>query len=167
MDISEKDTVRSMNCANNYRLVLMNKVKPDYLAEVRRPTKWLAISLLLIGVLVSTGCFLLATAILIMDINGAPLGPVWGCIILFGVVSVVSGWMLIRLLREARAVNGKTMMPVLFIQLFGVVFLIGLCAAAIANGKPLLFGEAFAVALAMIGIRRLILQSTSDAVQSG
>jgi hypothetical protein len=57
-------------------------------------------------------------------------------------------------------------MPVLFIQLFGVVFLVGICVAAVANGKPLLFGQAFGVALAMIGIRRLLRQSTSDVVES-
>jgi hypothetical protein len=48
------------------------------------------------------------------------------------------------------------MMPEWFIRAFGIVFFVGLCIAAFTEGHPILLAEAFGVAIAMIGIGRLL-----------
>ena len=132
--------------------------KQDYVATVSNHTKWTAVVALLLGTLVSAACFLIVLAVTIVGIDDAPTGPLYGCIAIFGTLTFASGWMLVRLIRHRRASNGRTVMPEWFIQLFGCVFLIGLCATAMFNGRMWLFAEAFGVAVAMIGIRSLLNQ---------
>lgn len=131
-------------------------LRPDYLAEVSKPTRWTTIALLLLAATASSACFLLAVGVAIVGPDNVPIGPLCGCLVIFGLLSITSGWILIRLLRRHRANNGKTVMPERFIQLFGVAFLIAICIAAVANEKPWLIGEAVSVAMAMIGIRVLL-----------
>ena len=66
--------------------------------------------------------------------------------------------MFIRLVRNQLAENGYTVMPLKFIQIFGVVFLIGLCVSAIVLQNGLLLAEAAAIGIAMVRVRKLIPQ---------
>lgn len=136
--------------------------KHEYIANVSAPERWAAIATLLAGAIVSAACFLLAVGVAIVGVDDMPISPLYGCIAIFGLLTSVCGWMLIRLLRRQRAANGRTVMPEWFIQLAGIVFLIGICAIAILRGIPWLFGEALGVAVAMIGIRVLLRQSLPD-----
>jgi|GEM_PF-5612585 len=47
-------------------------------------------------------------------------------------------------------------MPEWFIQMFGIVFLAGICGTAIFNRQWWLMAEAAGVAFAMIGVRSLL-----------
>jgi hypothetical protein len=49
-----------------------------------------------------------------------------------------------------------TTMPEWFIRAFGIVMFAGLCIAAVTDGHPILLVEGFGVAIAMIGIGRLL-----------
>jgi len=140
--------------------------KPDYVARVSEPTRWSAIVLLLVATIVSTACFLLVVGIAILGIDDVPAGPLYSCMAIFGVLTVVCGWMLIRLLRRHRASNGRTVMPEWFIQLFGVVFFVGICVTAIFKGQWWLFSEALGVAFAMIGVRTLLRHEISEVEES-
>jgi hypothetical protein len=137
-------------------------LRPDYTAEVRRPTRWIAIALLMAATLTSAACFAVAAGVAIVGAKGVPTAALWGCLVVFGVLSGVCGWILIRLLRNARAENGRTTMPEWFIQIFGVILFVAICRVAIAEGRPLLFAEALGVALSMIGIRGLLRVPNGD-----
>lgn len=91
-----------------------------------------------------------------------PVGPLLGCLVVFGTLTLACGWISIRLIRKHRAANGRTVMPEWFIQAFGFVFLIGICFTALMNGRMWLFGEAVGVAFAMIGVRSLLNQGQSN-----
>lgn len=134
----------------------MPMTKHDYIANVSDAEQWLATIALLVATLVSAACLLLVIGAAIVGIIDVSSGPFLGCVAIFGPLTTVCGWMLIRMLRRRRASNGRTVMPDRFIQLFGFVFLIGICATAILNGRLWLFGEALGVALAMIGVRKLL-----------
>lgn len=136
--------------------------KLDYLSEVNGTTRKLVMFFLLIATLVSASCFFLAVALAIVGPKDVPAGPLLCSIAIFGLLTFVSGWFLIRLLLHLKANNQKTVMPETFIQLFGVVFLIGICVTAISDGIWWLFGEGVAIAGAMIGIRRLLRESSQD-----
>ncbi|MEM7558628.1 MAG: hypothetical protein AAF394_05865 [Planctomycetota bacterium] len=133
--------------------------KQDYIANVSVPERWAAIAMLLAGTIVSAACFLLAVGVAIVGVDDMRTSPLYGCIAIFGLLTAVCGWMLIRMLRRQRAANGRTVMPEWFIQLAGIVFLIGICVIAVLGRIPWLFSEALGVALAMIGIRVLLRQS--------
>lgn len=130
--------------------------RPDYTADVRRPTKWMAISLLMAATLTSILCLALAVGVAIIGGKELPATALWGCLAIFTFFSLASGWMLIRLLRNVRARNGRTTMPEWFIQAFGVVLLAAICVVAFTERRPLLLGEAMGVAVAMMGIRSLL-----------
>ncbi len=140
--------------------------RPNYLAEVRKPTRWTAIALLLLAAAASSACFLLSVGVAIVGPDNLPIGPLCGCLAVFGLLSITSGWILIRLLRRQRANNGKTVMPEWFIQFFGGVFLLAICITAVANNEPWLFGEAIGVAVAMIGIRVMLRREESASNES-
>ena len=111
-----------------------------------------------VSTLVCCACFLVSVAIAIIAIDKAPIGPLLGCLGIFGALTLTCGWISIRLIRKHRAANGRTVMPEWFIQAFGFVFLIGICLTALVNGRMWLFGEAVGVAFAMIGVRHLLNQ---------
>ena len=130
--------------------------KQHYISEVSQPVRSSAIAAIVAAALVCAACFLIVVGIAIVAIDKAPFGPLMGCIGIFGLLTCVSGWISIRLLRKQRTANGRTVMPEWFIQIFGIVFLIGICMAAVINGQMWLLGEGVGIAIAMIGIRSLL-----------
>ena len=135
--------------------------KPDYTANVSEPERYSAVVALMLGTIVSAFCLLLMLAFAMFGDDDGPAGPLYLCLAIFGTTTIVCGWILIRLLRRRRASNGRTVMPLWFIQVFGVLFLTGLCATAFFNGHRWLAAEAVGAALAMIGIRSLLRKSES------
>ncbi len=132
--------------------------KQHYIEQVSTPARLLSMVTMTASTLVCSAFFLVSVAIAIVAFDKAPLGPLLGCLGIFGTLTVACGWISIRLLRKHRAANGQTVMPEWFIQGFGVVFLIGICCTAMINGRMWLFGEAVGVAFAMIGVRQLLNQ---------
>ena len=134
-------------------------LKTNYIAEMNDSTRRLAIAALVVAMVVCSACFSVAVAVAILHIPNqpnAPIGPLFGCIAIFGFLTIATSWMTIRLIRHERAENGRTVMPESFIQIFGILFLIGILAMAILNRNIWLVGEAVGIAFAMIGIRSLI-----------
>ena len=139
-------------------------LKTNYISKMSDSVRKLAIAALVPAMLVCAACFSLAVSIAILHAPGkvdAPLGPLTGCILIFGFLTFATAWMAIRLLRKERASNGQTVMPELFIQIFGMLFLIGIVAAAIVNKNIWLAGQGVGIAFAMIGIRSLIRREES------
>jgi hypothetical protein len=99
----------------------------DYLEPVRRPVRWAAIVALGVAVLVLTAIELFVAAIPFFAPGYTPDDApfILGVLALFGAFLVVCSWMLVRLLRDGRAANGVTVMPLWFIRLSGVAFLAG------------------------------------------
>lgn len=128
--------------------------KHDYIADVSVPEKWCAAVALFVATLVSATCLLLVVASAIIGMVDA-LRAFVGCLI-FGLFTIICGWILVRMLRRQRASNGRTVIPEWFIQLFGTLFLICISTTAILSGRMWLFGEALGVAFAMIGVRSLL-----------
>jgi hypothetical protein len=136
--------------------------KQHYISQVGAPVRQLSMVAMTLSTLVCFACFLLSVSIAIIAIDKAPIGPLLGCLVIFGTLTLVCGWISIRLLRKYRAANGRTVMPEWFIQGFGFVFLSGICLTALMNGRMWLFGEAVGVVFAMIGVRYLLKQGRSD-----
>lgn len=134
----------------------MSLLRANYTAEVRRPTRWLAIGLLMAASLVSCTCLAACVGVALLRIKGVPVGALWGSLAVFAVLSGASVWMLIRMLRGVRAQNGRTVMPLWFIQGFGVLVICGVVFAAVKERNLLLLVEGLGVALAMLGIRRML-----------
>ena len=130
--------------------------KRDYTAEMGEPARRMAIAVLVPATIVCAACFLIALAVAIVDFRGAPIGPLLGCILIFGGLAFATCWMAVRLIKRERAANARTTMPERFIQIFGIFFLIGLVFAAILDRNVWLLGEGVGVAFAMITIRSLI-----------
>ncbi|MFM7739287.1 MAG: hypothetical protein ACKO9H_07785, partial [Planctomycetota bacterium] len=142
------------------RLHSMNK--QHYISEAPLASKHLSMVAMAVSTLVCCACFLLSVAIVIIGIDKALIGPLIGCLGIFGTLALACGWISIRLIRKHHAANGRSVIPEWFIQVFGFVFLIGICLTALMNGRMWLFGEAAGVALAMIGVRRLFNQGHAD-----
>jgi len=136
--------------------------KDLFVSDVSGPVRLFAIAAMLAVALICGACFLIVTGVVIVAIDQAPPGPVIGTIGLFGFLTFASGWISIRLLRKQRAANGRTVMPVWFIQLFGIVFLIAFIITAIVLRQIWLLGGGIGIALTMIGIRSLLRQPISS-----
>lgn len=133
--------------------------KRNYISKVPEAARWTALAVLLPASLICTACFLLIiTFVVIRYPNLPPLGPLLLSVFVLGAMTIASGWMFIRLVRNQLAENGYTVMPLKFIQIFGVVFLIGLCVSAIVLQNGLLLAEAAAIGIAMVRVRKLIPQ---------
>jgi hypothetical protein len=78
--------------------------------------------------------------------------PIWPFLLLFGYLTFASGWLFIRLIFSVQNRRTQTLMPVWFIQLFGVLFAAGLISVSILGNRPLLLVESVGVAVAMIGV---------------
>jgi hypothetical protein len=144
----------------------MWKLQPDYTADVRRPTKWFAVVLLMAAAFASSGCLAVCVAAAIIRPKGLPVSALVGSLAIFALFSWASVWMLIRVLRDARAANARTTMPEWFIQVFGAFVLVGLFIVAFTARQPLLLVEGLGVALAMLGIRRLLNAPDNEATKS-
>ena len=134
----------------------MWKSQPNYTAEVRRPTKWIAIALLMVAAFLSSTCLAVCVGIAIIRPRGLPMSALFGSLTIFALFSWASVWMLVRVLRDSRAANARTTMPEWFIQVFGALLLVGIIISAFAARRPLLLAEGLGVAVAMLGIRRLL-----------
>ena len=82
--------------------------------------------------------------------------PLWMAAVVVIVLGLGAGFISWRLIRRATAENGITTMPLWFIQIFGVLLLLGLSFVAINRGDMLFLYEGASVCLAMIFISRHI-----------
>src|SRR5438045_4215885 len=73
-----------------------------------------------------------------LDYAGKPL---WMGAAGIGVIGVAAAFIAWRLVRRLAAANGVTLMPTWFIQLFGVLLLVGLCFVAYHRGSVLFMVE--------------------------
>lgn len=76
-----------------------------------------------------------------------------GIVALIGLAAAFVAW---RLARRAVAANGVTVMPTLFIQVFGIFMLIGQCFVAYHKGDKVFMVEGVSIYLAMIFVGRNI-----------
>ena len=144
----------------------MRMMRLDLMAEAPHSSRWLAISLLMVAALTSFACLAILVGVAIVGPAGLPVFALWGSVAIFTPLSFASGWMLVRLLRNVRANNGRTMMPEWFIQGFGILLLASICVIAFTERSPLLLCETVGVAIAMIGIRRALRTSKSGSGES-
>jgi len=136
-------------------------MKKFYTTDVGRPLRWLAIAALSLVTLLMAACALANIVFLCIGGHQHPIKWVlWGTALAI-VVVLVCGWMLIRLVRDVRADNGKTVMPEWFIQGFGVFWLLFLLLVAFTDLQPWRLVEVMSIAIAMIGIRGLLRASNS------
>jgi hypothetical protein len=126
----------------------------------------MAIALLMAATFASVACLAIVIGVAIVGGKGVPASALWGCLVVFTLFSLATSWMLVRLLRNARARNGKTTMPEWFIQAFGVLMLAAIGLVAVTQRNPLFFCEACGVALAMVGIRSLLRAPSKDGSES-
>jgi hypothetical protein len=129
---------------------------PDYLSEVGKSGRVLAIFCLTVSTLIFGPTFLgiVAMAILDMPTDAEKARALIGSAVVFGVFAGASLWMLVRLLVRTRARNGLTLMPIWFIEFFGVLFVTGNVILAIVERSPWLVAESLSVCAAMIFVRR-------------
>jgi integral membrane sensor domain MASE1 len=78
--------------------------------------------------------------------------PLWLGAVVIGVIGAAAAFIAWRLRRRHPAANGATVLPAWFIQLFGVLFLVGQGFAAYHRGGTVFMAEGIVVALAMIFI---------------
>ncbi|XZE19626.1 hypothetical protein SH449x_004952 [Pirellulaceae bacterium SH449] len=128
----------------------------EYVTEVGKPSQSVAMLGMAIATVISAALLFLVIGVAIVAPDRKLLGATIVCVVIFGLLMLASGWIFIRLARDAKSVNGQTTMPEWFIQVCGAVFFVGLCFTAFFGGNLWLLPEALGVALAMIGIRRLI-----------
>ena len=82
--------------------------------------------------------------------------PLWIAVGIVGLIGVASAFITWRLVRQHRAANGITTMPLWFIRLFGVLFLMGIIFVGYAKGFKSFLIEGMFVAEAMIFVDRRI-----------
>ena len=82
--------------------------------------------------------------------------PLWIGATVVGIIGVAAAFTAWRLVRRNAAANGITVMPKWFIQLFGVLMLLGLCVAAYQSASTLFAFEGVCISLAMIFVGRQI-----------
>ena len=134
-------------------------IRDSYIAEMDDWTRKASIAALVPAMIICAACLSVAIAVAILWLPGkadAPVGPLFGCVLIFGFLTFATSWMAIGLIRHERSKNGRTIMSETFIQLFGCLFLCGILATAIMNRNMWLIGESIGIATAMIGIRSLI-----------
>jgi hypothetical protein len=129
----------------------------NYLGEVSPAFRWLAIIALSLAslVLAALNIFVIL-CFTFQDARDKILGPLIGSALVFGFLTVVSVWMLLRLISGKRSSNNRTLMPVWFIQAFGIIFAIGIIFAAFIAREFLFAIEGLSVALIMILIKRFL-----------
>ena len=76
--------------------------------------------------------------------------------VVIAVLGAAAAFIAWRLVRQHLAANGVTVMPTWFIQLFGILFLVGLCFVSYYRGSVLFMAEGVVVCLAMIFVGRHI-----------
>ena len=129
----------------------------DCLVEIGKTGRSLAI----IGMGVTSAILAAMNLLVVVTlIDGRALaeirGPLIGSGLIFGLLALASVWMLLRLLRGKRSSNKVTMMPALFIQVFGVLFGTGIVIAAVIGGEMIFLGEGVGIAMNMIFVPWLL-----------
>lgn len=135
----------------------------DYLREIGNTGRRLAICGL--GLTAATSAAVnLAVVIQSIDprAQAEVPGPLIGTGLIFGGLMLASVWMLLRMLRKGQSSNTITMMPVWFIQVFGLLFAAGIAFAAWKGGHKPFMAEAFLVALNMLFLPRLLRRKLSE-----
>jgi ABC-type transport system involved in multi-copper enzyme maturation permease subunit len=139
----------------------------DFTQEVSRPTRILAIiglslcSLALVAVNLMIAIFLMLPGPANKK-DPTPTGAIWGSILIIGVLTVASFWMLIRLLKGTKSANKVTMMPTWFITIFGFLFGCGLILVAVmGDGIPMAI-EGIGISAAMIFIGRRVRKTQAE-----
>jgi len=82
--------------------------------------------------------------------------PLWIGAAMVGFIGAAAAFIAWRLVRHHAASNGITVMPTWFIQLFGVLLLLGLCFVAYHRGNAVFVVEGLFICLAMIFVSRQI-----------
>ncbi len=130
---------------------------PDYLKPVTRTWKLAAI---LACVLASVVCLLLSlvlwTEMIQKQVFSYEGKPLWIGGVVLSVLGLASGFCGWRLACRRASANGVTLLPTWFIQMFGMLFLIGQLVVVYAMGPAFLSIEGILVCLAMIFIGRRI-----------
>ncbi len=75
-------------------------------------------------------------------------------VIVLAMIGFATAYISWRLLRHHASANGVTVMPTWFIQLFGILFFVGLCLVAYQRRSAVLVLDGLFVALAMIFVGR-------------
>ncbi len=151
-----EDRLFRLGDRERYPAQTMKLHKPDYTAEQSEALRRLSGVALALAALTCSCCLILATAFAVADVPNKPWGPLVGCLIIFSTLTFGTIWMSIRLIKKQRAENGFTTMPLVFIQICGMLFLAGLVFVAIQNQNLWIGIEGVAVAFAMLTIRSLI-----------
>ena len=140
----------------------------DYLREVGRTARILAIVGLSLAIAVLAVLnLLLVVAVMGGGVPARMLGPLVGSALLFGFLIFASTWMLLQLLQGSRSRNQTTMMPVWFVQMFGILLGAGSVFAAVAGQQPLFVIEGLAVSLTMIFLPRRLRRSRRSGDSNG
>ncbi len=87
------------------------------------------------------------------DYEGKPL---WMGAAVVGVIGLASAFIAWRLVRRQAAANGVTVIPIWFIQVFGVLLLSGFCFVAYHRDSVVFMFEGISICLAMIFVGRHI-----------
>lgn len=128
----------------------------DYLQPVSDGVRRIAALACLLASLVSGSMTCLVIAGMIergrLDHNGKPL---WIGAAICGLIAAATGWMTVRLW-IGRSTNGVTVLPIWFIELFGLLFFIALVWVGIQKGWMLGVSMAVGVAISMLMVRRAI-----------
>ena len=82
--------------------------------------------------------------------------PLWVGAVTISVIGISTAFIAWRLLCHHYAGNGVTSLPTRFIQLFGIVLLVGLGCVAYYKGKTSFIIEGISICLAMIFVSRNI-----------
>jgi hypothetical protein len=137
----------------------------EYLHEIGKTGRRLAICGLGLTAAVSAA---INIAVIVVPMDPRARAEIPGTLLatglVFGCITFASVWMLLRLLRKGRASNKVTMMPVWFIQVFGLLFAAAIGFAAIEGGHKPYLVEAFLVALNMLFLPRLLRRKLSEEV---
>src|SRR5205807_5989695 len=133
------------------------KIMTDYLQEVGRTGRLLAVLGLALAAAVLAALNVVLVIVAAQQQARAEIpGPLIGCALMFGFLSFASAWMLARLLRRARSSNQITMMPVWFIQLFGVFIGALIVFTALVSDLTLFVLEGLGFALSLVFLPRLL-----------
>jgi membrane protein insertase Oxa1/YidC/SpoIIIJ len=133
----------------------------NYLGEVSPSFRWLAIIALGLASLVLAALnIIVILCFTFQDARDKIMGPLIGSGLIFGFLTVASVWMLMRLISGKRSSDNRTMMPVWFIQAFGIFFAIGIILASFITREFLFAFEGLSVALIMILIKRFLPKET-------
>jgi len=129
----------------------------DYLQDVGRFGRSLAIAgLAVVATVLAVLNVLVAALLMNPKARAEILGPLLLSGLTFGLLSLATVWMLVRLLRRIRSANGVTTMPLRFIQVCGLLFGSAVIVTAVIGGQVVFVVEGLVIAANMIFLPRLL-----------